>query len=69
VIEGLWGNPEATLADLKIVREIVEASGALAAATAAIGALVDEAVESLAGAALMDATPGRLLAALAGRLR
>jgi hypothetical protein len=35
----------------------------------AIGALVDEAVESLAGAALMDATPGRLLAALAGRLR
>jgi geranylgeranyl diphosphate synthase type I len=69
VIEGLWGNPEATIADLKIVREIVEASGALAAATTAIGALVDEAVESLAGAGLLDATPGRLLAALAGRLR
>jgi geranylgeranyl diphosphate synthase type I len=69
VIEGLWGNPDATLADLEIVREIVEASGALAAATTAIGALVDEAVGSLAGAALLDGTPGRLLAALAGRLR
>jgi geranylgeranyl diphosphate synthase type I len=69
VIDGLWGNPEATLADLKIVREIVEASGALAAATTAIGALVDEAVESLGAAGLLGEGPGRLLSALAGRLR
>lgn len=69
VIEGLWGNPEATIADLGVIREIVEASGALGAATTAIGVLVDEAVESLAAASLTDGTPGRLLAALAGRLR
>jgi geranylgeranyl diphosphate synthase type I len=69
VIEGLWGNPEATIADLGVIREIVEASGALGAATTAIGVLVDEAVESLAAASLVDGTPGRLLAALAGRLR
>ncbi|HEY2666146.1 MAG TPA: polyprenyl synthetase family protein [Actinomycetota bacterium] len=69
VIEGLWGNPEATIADLGVIREIVEASGALGAATTAIGVLVDEAVESLAAAALTDGIPGRLLAALAGRLR
>jgi len=47
----------------------VEASGALGGATKAIGVLVDEAVESLAAASLMDDAPGRLLAALAGRLR
>ncbi|MCW3045619.1 MAG: Polyprenyl synthetase [Actinobacteria bacterium] len=69
VIERLWGNPEATIADLGAVREIVEASGALGAATRAIGALVDEAVESLGEAALLEARPGQLLAGLAERLR
>jgi geranylgeranyl diphosphate synthase type I len=68
-IEGLWGNPEATITDLKIVREIVEASGALSAATTAITTLVDEAVESLGAGGLLDGTPGALLAGLAGRLR
>ena len=69
VIEGLWGNPEATIADLGVIREIVEGSGALGAATTAIGVLVDEAVESLTAESLMGGAPGRLLAALAGRLR
>ena len=69
VIERLWGNPEATIADLGAVREIVEASGALGAATRAIGALVDEAVETLRTAGLLEARPGQLLAGLAERLR
>ena len=47
----------------------MEASGALGGATKAIGVLVDEAVESLAAASLLDGTPCHLLAALAGRLR
>jgi geranylgeranyl diphosphate synthase type I len=68
-LEGLWGNPEATIADLGTVRGLVEASGALVAATAAIGVLVDEAVESLEAAGLLEDAPGRMLAGLAARLR
>jgi geranylgeranyl diphosphate synthase type I len=69
LLENLWGNPRASVADLASVRETVEATGALGAATAAIAGLVDEAVGSLGSAALLEEPPGRLLAGLAQRLR
>lgn len=69
VLEGLWGNSEATVADLETVRGIVEGSGALGAATAAIGGLVNEAVATLQAEGLLAGNPGRMLAGLADRLR
>ena len=69
VLQSLWGNPEATIADLETVRELVDASGALGAATGAIGVLVNEAVDSLEAAGLLEGPPGRMLAGLAARLR
>lgn len=64
-----WGDPRATGEDLAAVRAAVAASGALDAARAAVDAKVAEAVAALESAGVSGAAPGRLLAALAGRLR
>ena len=64
-----WGNPGASGDDLAAVRAVVEASGALREATAAIDGLVDRAVSALGEAGVLGTGAGATLAALAQRLR